>query len=438
MTVPGNSPKSVFQIRVLLGTPNIKELIMIKKLIYLLLFLFSIISIFLGIYGILLGNHHIIWSIFIFIIGISILFFFLIQHSNTVKTKTILCIFISFIISIVSIFSFYFNIYSPYIGFVADYNKKIEIWGEIIPGNNKNNKLSEMKINYNARLLGSSLRANKAITGIYRDEEITIDTFTYLYAIKPGIEKNTFEDKPYIIPYLVENGKGAVIIIAGGAYGRKTINGSNHEGKDIALSLNKAGINAFVLWYRSNPYEMPIPQLDLQRTIRYLKANADNFGFNKSQIALLGFSAGGYQVGSFINNIQGKNFFPKDYISDNIDMIDDSISLAAMIYPVLTYNYNVPMLFSSFNSTKVKDKISRKQLLKKTNLSENFSSQNIKQFIAYGLLDTMVPKEGTEEYIESAKNHNAEIEVVKVNQGHSFKQNFYMNKLISFINNNWN
>ena len=406
---------------------------MTKNFIHSMLYLFSAIFILLGVAGILFGNYNIAWSILIFTIGVIVLFYATLKHCKIAKTKVAFCVLIAILIPALSVPSFYFALYSPYIGVVADYDKKIEIWGDIIPGNSKENKLSEMKINYNARLLGSSLRGNKAITGNYRDEEIAIDTFTYLYAIKPGNEKQTFEDKPYLIPYTVKNGKGAVIIISGGAYGRKTIDGSNHEGKDIALSLNKAGINAFVLWYRSNPYEMPIPQLDVQRAVRFLRANAGFYGFDQSQIALLGFSAGGYQVGSYINRIQGKNFFPEGYTPDNIDTIDDSVSLAAMIYPVLTYKYNIPMLFSSFESELVKSKDSREKLLQETDLSQHFTSQNIKQFIAYGLTDTMVPKAGAEEYISTAKINNTEIEVIKVMQGHSFGQIYYMNKLIEFF-----
>jgi len=36
---------------------------------------------------------------------------------------------------------------------------------------------------------------------------------------------------------------------------------------------------------------------------------------------LIGFSAGGYQTGSFINLIQGGNLFPASYQPDAIDAV---------------------------------------------------------------------------------------------------------------------
>ena len=96
------------------------------------------------------------------------------------------------------------------------------------------------------------------------------------------------------MPWVGENSIGAVIVLPGGGYGYKSMDGATYEGQDIALALNEAGFSAFVLHYRSNPYEYPIPQLDLHRAVRYLRANAEDFGFNPANIGLIGFSAGGY------------------------------------------------------------------------------------------------------------------------------------------------
>ncbi|UZM98090.1 alpha/beta hydrolase [Lysinibacillus sp. MHQ-1] len=121
-----------------------------------------------------------------------------------------------------------------------------------------------------------------------------------------GYEKTTYEDEPYLIPYAVANSDSAVIVIPGGGYSFKEMDGGTTEGKEVAEALNKAGINAFVLHYRSNPYEWPIPQLDVQRAVRYLRYHANDYGIHPKQIGLIGFSAGGFQTGSFINLIQGE------------------------------------------------------------------------------------------------------------------------------------
>ena len=338
---------------------------------------------------------------------------------------------------LISVPSFYFGLYFPAPFRVADYDQRIEIWSNSIAGNHNGSKLEDMEINYNTRFITSSLALDKALTGSYRDEEQTIDSFTYAHSIKTGIEKQTYQDIPYLIPYTVENGQGAVIIVCGGGFAKKNIATSTSEGKDVAITLNKHGINAFVLYYRSNPYQMPIPQLDLQRAIRYLKASASTLGINSSQIGLIGFSAGGYQIGSFINQIQNNNLFPSSYTPDDVDNIDASVSFAAMIYPFLTYKYNMPMLFSSFDSSLIKNDRSRASILAKTHLPSHFSSTDVDQFICYGTADNIVNYHGTEEYIETAINHGANIVVSKNNYNHGFSQKYYMPQLLDFIDDCW-
>lgn len=38
----------------------------------------------------------------------------------------------------------------------------------------------------------------------YADAEEAIDSYTYLHEIQGGFEKDTFQDEPYLIPYVVE------------------------------------------------------------------------------------------------------------------------------------------------------------------------------------------------------------------------------------------
>lgn len=225
----------------------------------------------------------------------------------------------------------------------------------------------------------------------------------------------------------------AGIVIPGGGYGYKSMDGTTNEGKDIAVSLNKAGISAFVLHYRSNPYEYPIPQLDVQRAVRYLRYHASEFGFEPKNIGLLGFSAGGNQIGTYINLIMGNAYFPEDYNPDEIDSVDDSVFAVGMIYPALTYTYNVSMLFSSFDADAVRDEVTREKLLKQTDLAANFNSSEIPQFIAYGTKDKMVNMEGTKNYIEAAESAGTKVKVVVAEgQDHGFKQKYYVSDFLDF------
>lgn len=351
------------------------------------------------------------------------------------KTTKIILIVLAVVVAAVAILIFVFlralnaSLSDP----VADYDTRIEIWNTVA-GNSSHSKLDDMNIDYGGNLLLSTMRFTDVIADEeYKDVERTIDTFTYLQAIKGGYEKETYEDEPYLIPYVVEDSDSAIIVIPGGGYGYKSMDGTTNEGKDIAVSLNEAGISAFVLHYRSNPYEYPIPQLDVQRAVRYLRYHASEFGIDPKNIGLLGFSAGGNQIGTYINQIVGNTCFPEDYTPDEIDGVDDSVLAVGMIYPALTYKYNVPMLFSSFDANAVRDKVTREKLLQQTDLAANFSSSEVPQFIAYGTKDKMVNMEGTKAYISVAEAAGTDVKVVVAEgQDHGFKQKYYMNDFLEF------
>lgn len=322
-------------------------------------------------------------------------------------------------------------------GDVADYDRRINIW-KTVAGNIPKSKLDDMNIDYKSNRLIATLKFTNAIVNKkYKDVEKTIDTFTYFYEIKGGFEKTTYEDEPYLIPYLAENSDTAVIVIPGGGFGYKSMDGGTEEGKEVAETLNKNGISAFILHYRTNPYEYPIPYLDLQRAIKYLKYNSEKYGLNKDKISVIGFSAGGNLIVHYINQIQNKDIYPNDYERDEIDNEDATIDVASMIYPAITFNDNIPMLFALFDSEEVRDDQTRKELLNLMDNIKNFNSSNVKQFIAYGLKDDMVGVTETPKYIEKAKEQKTDIKEIIVKKGsHGFKQKFYMNDYIKWFKNN--
>ncbi len=352
------------------------------------------------------------------------------------KNKIIMIILAIFVIAITVATTVFFKILNSSNGPVVDYDKRILIWNSVV-GNSNKSKLDDMNINYKNKSLGlATLKFIKNIVGTeYKDEEQVIDTFTYLHEIKGGHEKETYEDEPYIIPYIVEKSKGAIIVIPGGGFAYKSMDGATSEGKDIALELNKAGYSAFVLHYRSNPYEYPIPQLDVQRTVRYLRYHAEDYGISPEKIGMIGFSAGGNQVGTYINIIMGNNLFPEDYILDEIDNVDDTVIAPAMIYPALTYNYNVPMLFSMFDDEDVRNESKRKELLNMMDLKQHINTDIKKQFVSYGTKDGMVGMDGAISYINSVKDKNMSVTVSIVEgKDHGYTFENYKDAYINWLN----
>lgn len=318
---------------------------------------------------------------------------------------------------------------------VADFDTRLEIWNTV-PGNSGRSKLDDMNIDAeNSNLLVSTLRFAKAIVNSeYEDKEQVIDTFTYLYEIKRGFEAETYEDKPYLIPYPVAGSEGAVIVIPGGGFGYKSMDGTTGEGKDIAAELNKAGYSAFVLHYRSNPYEYPYPQLDVQRAVRYLRYHAGEYGFAPSKIGMIGFSAGGNQVGTFINLIMGNDLFPKDYTPDEIDAVDDTVTAPAMIYPALTFDYNVPMLFAMFDDEDVRDSAKRQALLDKMDLKQHINQAAEHQFVSYGTKDAMVGMDEAEAYIAAAQEAGISVtEVPAEGKDHGYGFRYYREQYLAWL-----
>lgn len=320
-------------------------------------------------------------------------------------------------------------------GQAEDYETRVNIWN-IVPGNSPRSKLGDMNIDYgNANTLAATMGFVQAIVNSkYSDREAAIDTFTYLYEIKGGYEKETYEDEPYLIPYVAEGSDCAVIVIPGGGFGYKSMDGNNSEGKDIAMVLNENGISAFVLHYRTNPYEYPIPYLDVQRAVRYLRYHAEAYHLNPDKISLIGFSAGGNGIGAFINTVQGRDLFPEDYMPDEIDATDDFVASAAMVYPALSFRFNVPMLFCMFDDEDVRNEEKREELLELTDLYRHIGSQDVRQFIVYGTKDGMVGMDETKNYIANAKESGCDVTVVEARgQDHGIKQKYYMSSYITWL-----
>lgn len=315
---------------------------------------------------------------------------------------------------------------------VTDSEWRIDIWNTV-PGNSERSKLDDMEIipeegdyvpDFGAAIIGSE----------FREEKRALDTFTYRSVIKKGVVPETYTDEPYIIPYVVGENAPAVIVIPGGGYGYVTSDFAEYEGKTIALDLNSRGISAFVLHYRTNPYCYPLPQLDVQRAVRYIRANAGELGVDGSRIGLIGFSAGGFEVGSFINQIRGRDLFPSDYTPDGTDSVDDNVFSAALIYPVADYRFNVPMLFCSFPADKVRDADCCAGLLELTDLKLRFASADVPQFVSYGMRDSVVGPSGGRDYADKARSMGTDVTVLPVESGgHGFGRENYMEEYLDWL-----
>lgn len=216
--------------------------------------------------------------------------------------------------------------------------------------------------------------------------------------------KSKYEDIPYLTPFLVKGSNQAVIIVPGGGYAYKSSDydgtGKQGEGDLIAKKLNEAGISAFVLWYRSNPYRMPVPLLDVQRAVRYVRYHAKEYEIDPKKIGIVGFSAGGFQVAGLINLLRNERVLVEGYEEDEIDHVSDRVALAGLIYPCINFKYNIPMMFSAFPADQIRNRTSREALLERYDCMKYVQEKDPPQFICYGSKDFLVNPEQSERYVE--------------------------------------
>lgn len=114
--------------------------------------------------------------------------------------------------------------------------------------------------------------------------------------------------KVELTPYLAEGKSNiGVIVCPGGSYfwhDMKT------EGTGVAQWLQRHGISAFVLKYRTAQFpaylthyrllfrghRYPDAQDDLRQALRYVRQHADRYGIDSQRLGAMGFSAGGHLV----------------------------------------------------------------------------------------------------------------------------------------------
>ena len=149
----------------------------------------------------------------------------------------------------------------------------------------------------------------------------------------PGALGNEDADRPSVEVYLPPPGKATgttVIICPGGGYIQLDM---IHEGRETAEWLNSLGVAVFVLKYRLGPrYHHPAMLQDAQRALRYVRANASQFGISPDRIGIMGFSAGGH-----LASTAATHFDSGDPVApDPIDRVSSRPDFLVLGYPVIS------------------------------------------------------------------------------------------------------
>ncbi|MCA9053148.1 MAG: alpha/beta hydrolase [Planctomycetaceae bacterium] len=153
---------------------------------------------------------------------------------------------------------------------------------------------------------------------------------------KPTITRVTNITRPTFTVHLAEhpNGSGAVIL-PGGGFGRVV---PDLEGTEAAEWLNRHGVTAFVLSYRTKDdpaaagWEEPLQ--DAQRTLALIRSQASRWDLKPDRIGLVAFSAGG-QVGARLLCDGGQLAYTP---IDDVDKVSHRPDFAVLIYPWNMYD----------------------------------------------------------------------------------------------------
>ena len=169
---------------------------------------------------------------------------------------------------------------------------------------------------------------------LYLWEENNMPAITE-YTRNNGYYADDPDFRPYIVTFPVQEGtevKGAVLICAGGAFQFRS---DQMEGTPVAQALSELGYQSFVVNYRLRPYTQEEGALDLARAVRFVRQNADVYGIDDKDIAVMGFSAGGILAGEMLLNFDGTvngTALDGDYIPDALDEVSADAAADGMIY----------------------------------------------------------------------------------------------------------
>ncbi len=202
-----------------------------------------------------------------------------------------------------------------------------------------------------------------------------------------------------------------VLIIPGGGYSQVCI---NHEGHRIGEWFSANGVSAFVLKYRVRPYQHPVPLLDAQRAMRFIRHNGRTFGVDPDRIGVMGFSAGGHLAASL--SVHHGMELPVP--ADQLDRVSARPNFSILIYPVVSMDPDITHRGSRNNLIGSKPDAQMAELM---SADRQVTPATPPAFLVHGTADTGVRPQNSERYYMALQHHNVPAELMLVDgAGHGF------------------
>jgi len=160
----------------------------------------------------------------------------------------------------------------------------------------------------------------------------------------PPITRVVNVTRPTMSVHLAQqpNGTG-VVILPGGGFSRVV---PDLEGTEAAEWLNRNGVTAFVLSYRTTADAQSPgwikPLQDAQRALSLIRSRADQWKIHQDRLGLLGFSAGGQVAARLLSDANKRTY-------DRLDEVDDVSyrpDFAVLVYPWNMYDAKTDRLIA--------------------------------------------------------------------------------------------
>ena len=189
-----------------------------------------------------------------------------------------------------------------------------------------------------------------------------------------------------------------IVICPGGGYHFT----SKREGEAIAIQMNAAGIQAFVLEYSCAPAEYPIALLQLGKAIKTIREHANEWHVDTNRIVVAGFSAGGHLAAHFSEN------WAKDWVSERLQTTKEWIrpNGCLLSYPVITageYAHRGSMI--NLLGNQYSD-----EMLEVVSLEKHINQDMPPVFLWHTFTDETVPLENSLLFVQALRKKNISTE----------------------------
>lgn len=190
----------------------------------------------------------------------------------------------------------------------------------------------------------------------------------------------------------------AILILPGGGYTMT----SDREAEPVALQFLSKGFAVFVLRYSVRASHYPVALIEAAEAMRLIRANASEWHVNQTQVAVLGFSAGGHLAANLATSAGDEDI--REHGLDPDEARPNALMLA---YPVITTGQFAHR--GSFQYL-LGSQAHNQAMLDKLSIEKHIDAKTPPVFVWHTMTDAGVPVENTLMLIQACRAAGVSVE----------------------------